>query len=110
VFAWGKLSRFAGTLEKGQLVTLEGILRYREVESEQHGKQRLAEVQASILKRLSRVEASDDPAESDQPTSNSSPCLRGRNDSAIQAAFCGIKSTAPLHILAKLPSLTPDND
>ena len=45
VFAWGKLSRFAGTLEKGQLVTLEGVLRYREVESVQHGKQRLAEVQ-----------------------------------------------------------------
>ena len=63
VFAWGKLSRFAGTLEKGQLVTLEGVLRYREVESEQHGKQRLAEIQVSTLRRLSRVEAADEPAD-----------------------------------------------
>jgi single-strand DNA-binding protein len=64
VFAWGKLSKFASTLQRGQLVTLEGTLRYREVETEQHGKQRIAEVHASSLKRLSKVaEHSDDPAD-----------------------------------------------
>jgi single-strand DNA-binding protein len=61
VFAWGKLSKFASTLQRGQLVTLEGILRYREIETEQHGKQRFAEIQASSLKRLSKIEAHDDP-------------------------------------------------
>jgi single-strand DNA-binding protein len=34
VYAWRNLSKFAKTLQKGQLVTLEGILRYREVEDE----------------------------------------------------------------------------
>ena len=34
VFAWRNLSKFAKTLQKGQLITLEGILRYREVEDE----------------------------------------------------------------------------
>ena len=63
VFAWGKLTRFAGTLQKGQLINLEGILRHREVDTEQHGKQRIAEVHASSLKRLSKVEHSDDPAD-----------------------------------------------
>ena len=63
IFAWGKLSKFASTLQKGQLVTLEGILRYREVETEQHGKQRIAEIQASSVKRLSKVEANDDPGD-----------------------------------------------
>jgi single-strand DNA-binding protein len=63
IFAWGKLSKFASTLQRGQLITLEGILRYREVETEQHGKQRIAEIQASNLKRLSRLEAQDDPAD-----------------------------------------------
>jgi single-strand DNA-binding protein len=32
VFAWRNLTKFAKTLQKGQLITLEGILRYREVE------------------------------------------------------------------------------
>jgi single-strand DNA-binding protein len=31
VFAWSNLSKFAKTLQKGQPVTLEGTLRYREV-------------------------------------------------------------------------------
>ena len=61
VYAWGKLSRFAGKLEKGQLITLEGILHYREVETEQHGKQRFAEIHASNLQRLSRLESQGDP-------------------------------------------------
>ena len=30
VYAWRNLSKFAKTLQKGQLVALEGILRYRE--------------------------------------------------------------------------------
>jgi single-strand DNA-binding protein len=63
VFAWGKLSKFAGTLQKGQLINLEGTLRYREVETEQQGKQRIAEIHASSLKRLSKVEHADDPSD-----------------------------------------------
>ena len=30
VYAWQGLSKFAGTLQKGQLITLEGTLSYRE--------------------------------------------------------------------------------
>ena len=37
VFAWRNLSKFAKTLQKGQLITLEGTLRYREVEDEVEG-------------------------------------------------------------------------
>src|SRR5258708_15885480 len=37
VFARRNLSKFAKTLQKGQLITLEGILRYREVEDEVEG-------------------------------------------------------------------------
>ena len=61
VYAWQGLSKFARTLQKGQLVTLEGILRYREVESEGQPKQRLAEIHATSMKRLSKIEAADDP-------------------------------------------------
>jgi single-strand DNA-binding protein len=46
VFAWRNLSKFAKTLQKGQLITLEGTLRYREVEDEVKGitfKHRIAE-------------------------------------------------------------------
>ena len=39
VYAWRNLSKFARTLQKGQLVTLEGTLRYREVEDEAKGLQ-----------------------------------------------------------------------
>jgi single-strand DNA-binding protein len=66
VFAWRNLSKFAKTLQKGQLVTLEGILRYREVEDEVKGttfKHRIAEIHAISMKRLSRVEAADDPSD-----------------------------------------------
>ena len=64
VYAWSNLSKFAKTLRKGQLVTLEGTLRYREVEAEGQPKQRLAEIHATTIKRLSKVEATDDPHDS----------------------------------------------
>ena len=65
VFAWRNLSKFAKTLQKGQLVTLEGILRYREGDEVKGTtfKHRIAEVHATRLKRLSKVEAADDPTD-----------------------------------------------
>ncbi len=66
VYAWRSLSKFAKALQKGQLVTLEGILRYREVEDEIMGvtfRHRIAEIQAISMKRLSKVEAADDPSD-----------------------------------------------
>ena len=66
VFAWSNLSKFAKTLQKGQLVTLEGTLRYREVEEDVEGttfKHRIAEIHATSMKRLSKVEAADDPSD-----------------------------------------------
>jgi single-strand DNA-binding protein len=65
VYAWRNLSQFAKTLQKGQLITLEGTLRYREVEDEVEGttfKHRIAEVHATSMKRLSKIETADDPA------------------------------------------------
>ena len=50
---------------EGQLITLEGTLRYREVEDEVRGttfKHRIAEIQATSMKRLSKIEAADDPS------------------------------------------------
>ena len=66
VYAWRNLSKFAKTLQKGQLVNLEGILRYREVEDEVKGitfKHRIAEIHAISMKRLSKVETADDPSD-----------------------------------------------
>ena len=66
VYAWNNLSRFARTLQKGQLITLEGTLRYREVTEDVEGvpyKHRLAEIHAISMKRLSKLEAADDPAD-----------------------------------------------
>jgi single-strand DNA-binding protein len=66
VFAWSNLSKVAKTLQKRQLITLEGTLRYREVEEDVEGakfKHRIAEVHATSMKRLSKVEAADDPAD-----------------------------------------------
>ena len=66
VYAWSNLSKFAKTLQKGQLVTLEGTLRYREVEDEVEAtrfKHRIAEIHAIRMKRLSKIEAADDPAD-----------------------------------------------
>jgi single-strand DNA-binding protein len=36
-YAWRNLSKFAKTLQKGQLITLEGVLRYREVMEDVEG-------------------------------------------------------------------------
>ena len=66
VYAWRNLSRFANTLQKGQLITLEGVLRYREVVEDVEGakfKHRIAELHAISVKRLSKVEAADDPSD-----------------------------------------------
>ena len=66
VYAWSNLSKFARTLQKGQLITLEGTLRYREVEDDVDGtsfKHRIAEVHATSMKRLSKIEAQDDPGD-----------------------------------------------
>jgi single-strand DNA-binding protein len=66
VYGWSNLSKFAKTLQKGQLITLEGTLRYREVEDDVEGtpvKHRIAKIHASSLKRLSKIEASDDPTD-----------------------------------------------
>ncbi len=66
VFAWSNLSKFARTLQKGQLITLEGTLRYREYEEDVHGltvRHRIAEIHASSMKRLSKIEAADDPSD-----------------------------------------------
>jgi single-strand DNA-binding protein len=66
VYAWGTLVNFAKTLQKGQLVTLEGKIKYRTVEEDVEGtpfKHTIAEIQASGMKRLSKVEATDDPAD-----------------------------------------------
>jgi len=66
VYAWSDLSRFARILQKGQLIALEGTLRYREYEEEVHGltvRHRIAEIHASSMKRLSKIEAPDDPSD-----------------------------------------------
>ena len=66
VYAWRNLSQFAKTLQKGQLVTLEGTLKYRDVEDDVEGtpfKHRIAEIHATSLKRLSKIEAADDPTD-----------------------------------------------
>jgi single-strand DNA-binding protein len=66
VYAWKNLSKFAKTLQKGQLVTLEGVLRYREVTDEVDGtpfKHKIAEVHAVSMKRLSKIEVADDPTD-----------------------------------------------
>jgi single-strand DNA-binding protein len=48
---------------EGPLVTLEGILRYREVEKRNHFNHRIAEIHAISMKRLSKIEAADDPSD-----------------------------------------------
>jgi single-strand DNA-binding protein len=66
VYAWGNLTNFAKTLQKGQLVSLEGKIKYREVEQDVEGtpfRHTIAEIQASSMKRLSKIESADDPGD-----------------------------------------------
>jgi single-strand DNA-binding protein len=66
VYASRNLSKFAKTLQKGQLITLEGTSRYREVEDEVEGttfEHRIAEIHATSMKRLSKIETADDPTD-----------------------------------------------
>jgi single-stranded DNA-binding protein len=60
------LANFSKTLLKGQLVSLEGKIKYRMVEEEVEGKpfkHTIAEIHASSMRRLSKVEAADDQAD-----------------------------------------------
>lgn len=66
VYAWGNLATFAKTLLKGQLISLEGKIKYRAIEEMIKGEQvkyTIAEIHASSMRRLSKVEAADDPAD-----------------------------------------------
>jgi single-strand DNA-binding protein len=66
VYAWGNLATFAKTLLKGQLVSLEGKIKYRVIEETVKGQQvkyTIAEIHASSMRRLSKVEAADDPSD-----------------------------------------------
>jgi single-strand DNA-binding protein len=70
--AWGTLAEFAGKLEKGAHVQIEGELRYREykkeAESDANGapiKRRLAEIHASRILKLDRAAKQDEPAPED---------------------------------------------
>ena len=57
IYAWSNLSSFARTLQKGQLITLEGKIKYREVSEEVEGvmfKHSIAEIHATSMKRLSK--------------------------------------------------------
>ena len=63
VYAWGSLSDFAKNLQKGQLVSVEGKIKYRTVEQDVEGKpfqHMIAEIHASSMRRLSKVAAADD--------------------------------------------------
>ena len=67
--AWGKLAEFAGKLEKGAHVQIEGELRYREYQKTPEPnsaaapiKRRLAEIRASRIMKLDRAAKQDEPA------------------------------------------------
>jgi len=63
---WCNLANFAKTLQKGQLVSLEEKIKYRTVEEDVEGKpfkHTIAEIHASSMRRLSKVEAADDPTD-----------------------------------------------
>jgi hypothetical protein len=60
------LWRRYATSKSGQLITLEGTLRYREYEEDVHGltvRHRAAEIHATSMKRLSKIEAADDSSD-----------------------------------------------
>ncbi len=66
---WGKLAEFAGKLEKGAHVQIEGELRYREYKLDRGSDadnapvtRRLAEIHASRILKLDRAAKQDEPA------------------------------------------------
>jgi hypothetical protein len=64
VYAWRNLSKFGQDAPKG--AALEGTLHCREVEDEIKGttfKRRIAKIHATTMKRLSKIEAADDPSD-----------------------------------------------
>lgn len=64
VYAWRNLSRFAKTLQKGQVIGVDGQIRYREYTEEVNGttvKHRVAEIHASKIQRLTKGGDPDDP-------------------------------------------------
>jgi single-strand DNA-binding protein len=67
--AWGKLAEFAGKLEKGAHVQIEGELRYREYKQDRGSdadampiKRRLAEINTNRILKLDRAAKQDEPA------------------------------------------------
>ena len=67
--AWGKLAEFAGKLEKGAHVQIEGELRYREYKKDRGSDadaapiiRRLAEIHANRILKLDRAAKQDEPA------------------------------------------------
>jgi len=69
VTAWGKLAEFAGKLEKGAHVQIEGELRYREYQKDRGSdasdgpvKRRLAEIHANRILKLDRAAKQEDLA------------------------------------------------
>lgn len=68
VYAWRNLSRFAKTLQKGQVIGVDGQIRYREYTEEVNGttvKHRVAEIHASKIQRLTKGGDPDDQASDD---------------------------------------------
>src|SRR6202012_2661262 len=58
VYAWSNLSSFARTLLKGQLITLEGKIKYREVSEEGEGvtfKHTIADIHATSIQVLKKT-------------------------------------------------------
>jgi single-strand DNA-binding protein len=75
----GKLAEFAGKLEKGAYVQIEGELRYREYKKDRGSdasaapiKLRLAEIHASRILKLDRAVKQDEPAPEGDPEDFSS--------------------------------------
>ncbi len=73
--AWAKLADFAGKLEKGAHVQVEGELRYREYEKDYGTKKkpvpvkhRVAEIHVSRILKLDRAEKQDEPAPEVEPS------------------------------------------
>ena len=71
---WGKLAEFAGKLEKGAHVQIEGELRYREYKKDRGSdasvvpvKRRLAEIHAKRILKLDRAAKQDEPAPEGDP-------------------------------------------